>query len=246
MYLPSVSLVKDSESEEGLMSRIFRRLPSPSMVIACIALVVALGGTSYAAIKLPRNSVDTKQLRNSAVTAPKLATKSVGPRKLQLNAVKDQNVKDDALTGAKINEASLAQVPSAAKAGDSATVSGYTVRRFVTTVAPNGAAATVLNLNGLAITLACPAGQAELRANNNSGEAAQLRFSGRGSTNFGGGAENLQATSNMDLDHSERPGTGMAQYVRANGTGVTVSYGWRQDTLGNVTACRVFGQAIAG
>ena len=226
--------------------RIFRHLPSPSMVVACIALVVALGGTSYAAIKLPRNSVGTKQLKKASVTAPKLATRSVGPRKLQNNAVSDRNVKANALTGAKINEATLAEVPTAAKAGDSKTVAGYTVLRFATTVAPNAAQATVLNLNGLVITLACPGGAVALHANNNSGEAAQLRFSGRGSVNFGGGSANLQPTSNMDLDSGESPGSGIAQYVRANGTGVTVSYGWRDDALGSTTACRVFGQAIDG
>ena len=41
------------------------------MVIACIALTVALGGTSVAAIQaLPKNSVGTKQLKRNAVTSP--------------------------------------------------------------------------------------------------------------------------------------------------------------------------------
>ena len=124
------------------MRRILRRLPSPSMVMACVALAVALGGTSYAAITLPKNSVGTAQLRKDSVTATKLATKSVGPRKLQNNAVGDPNVKPNALTGAKINEATLGEVPSAANA---TTVAGYTVRRFVTTLAPGAPAATVLN-----------------------------------------------------------------------------------------------------
>jgi hypothetical protein len=223
------------------MKRIFRRMPSPSMVVACLALAVALGGTSYAAVTLPRNSVGTNQLRQESVTATKLATKSVGPRKLQNNAVGDANVKANALTGAKINETTLAQVPSAA------TVAGNTVRRFVITVAPGGAEVTVLNLNGIVITLTCPGGSVALRANNNSGEAAQLRFEGRGAaTNFGGGSANFLANTNADLNNAENRGTGTAQYVRANGTGVTAFYGWREDALGTTTGCRVFGQAIAG
>ena len=36
------------------MGAILRHRPSPAMVIACIGLAVALGGTSYAAIKLPK------------------------------------------------------------------------------------------------------------------------------------------------------------------------------------------------
>ena len=41
--------------------------------IGLLALFVALGGTSYAAAKLPRNSVGTPQLRSGAVTQAKLA-----------------------------------------------------------------------------------------------------------------------------------------------------------------------------
>src|SRR5689334_7142756 len=41
--------------------------------VALLALFVALGGTSYAAIKLPAASVGTKQLKNSAVTLPKVS-----------------------------------------------------------------------------------------------------------------------------------------------------------------------------
>lgn len=49
------------------------RRPSPALVIALIALFVALGGTSYAALNtLPRNSVGTAQIKNGAVTAAKL------------------------------------------------------------------------------------------------------------------------------------------------------------------------------
>ena len=36
-------------------------------VVATLALFVALGGSSYAALKLPRNSVGAKQIRSGAV-----------------------------------------------------------------------------------------------------------------------------------------------------------------------------------
>src|SRR6266536_1558817 len=77
-----------------------RRVPSPAMVVACLALIVALGGTSYAAIRLPANSVGTKQLKKGAVTGVK--------------------VKSNTLTGKQIEESTLGKVPSAASS-DSAT-----------------------------------------------------------------------------------------------------------------------------
>jgi hypothetical protein len=43
------------------------RRPSPSLAVALLALVVALGGTSYAAFKVPRGSVGHAQLRPGAV-----------------------------------------------------------------------------------------------------------------------------------------------------------------------------------
>jgi hypothetical protein len=54
------------------MRRKLIRRPSPAMVVACLALVVALGGTGYAAVSLPRNSVGTDQLRVGSVTSPKV------------------------------------------------------------------------------------------------------------------------------------------------------------------------------
>lgn len=42
------------------------------MLVALLALFVALGGVGYAAIKLPRNSVGTKQLKRNAVTSAKV------------------------------------------------------------------------------------------------------------------------------------------------------------------------------
>jgi hypothetical protein len=46
--------------------------PTPATAIALIALFVALGGTGYAALKLPKNSVGTKQLKANAVTGAKV------------------------------------------------------------------------------------------------------------------------------------------------------------------------------
>ena len=45
------------------------RKPSPAMIVACLALLVALSGTGMAAAtQLGRNSVGTLQLKDRAVT----------------------------------------------------------------------------------------------------------------------------------------------------------------------------------
>lgn len=65
-------------------------------VMATIAVFIALGGASYAALKLPKNSVGTKQIKDNAITAAKIRNGAVG--------------------GSKINLSSLGTVPSAATA----------------------------------------------------------------------------------------------------------------------------------
>ena len=46
-------------------------------VVACLALFVALGGASYAATQLPKNSVGTKQIKKDAVTSAKVKNGSL-------------------------------------------------------------------------------------------------------------------------------------------------------------------------
>jgi hypothetical protein len=60
------------------------RRPRYAEVTAALAVIVALGGTSYAVTAVPRNSVGTTQLKAHAVTKSKLATglSTVGPRGL--------------------------------------------------------------------------------------------------------------------------------------------------------------------
>jgi hypothetical protein len=80
-------------------------------VVSTLALLIALGGASYAAIKLPKNSVGTKQLKKNSVTTAKIKN----------GAVNGAKVKNGTLTGAQINVSTLGTVPSAQTA-QSATV----------------------------------------------------------------------------------------------------------------------------
>jgi hypothetical protein len=55
----------------------FRARLTYANVIATVALFLALGGTGYAALKLPKNSVGPKQLRSNAVTSAKVKAGSL-------------------------------------------------------------------------------------------------------------------------------------------------------------------------
>jgi hypothetical protein len=47
-----------------MMNANLKRLISPAMIVACVALLVALGGVSYAAGVLPANSVGSSRSRS--------------------------------------------------------------------------------------------------------------------------------------------------------------------------------------
>ncbi len=79
------------------------RMPSAAMVVACIGLTVALGGTGLAAgSAVPKNSVGTAQLKNNAVTAAKIASNGVTSAKIAANAVGSAKIANGAVGNAKL------------------------------------------------------------------------------------------------------------------------------------------------
>jgi hypothetical protein len=61
--------------------RITSHRPSPTAIISLIALFVALGGTSYAVAKLPKNSVGSAQVINGSLQKVDLSKKTVASLK---------------------------------------------------------------------------------------------------------------------------------------------------------------------
>jgi hypothetical protein len=91
------------------MRRIMRRRPSPALVISCAALLIALSGTSIAAVEatVPNNSVGTSQLKNNAVTAAKVASNAVTSAKVASNAVTAAKIASNAVATAKVQDGTL-------------------------------------------------------------------------------------------------------------------------------------------
>jgi hypothetical protein len=69
------------------------------MVIALLALILSIGGTSWAAFKLPRGSVTTASIRNGAITSSKVKDGSLRTRDFAPGALPHQG-KGNALAAA--------------------------------------------------------------------------------------------------------------------------------------------------
>lgn len=166
------------------MKRVFR--PGRyANVTATIALVVALGGTSYAAITLPKNSVGSRQIKS----------KAVGKSELKSNAVRSKKVKNDSLTGADVNESKLGPVPNAltlqGKGPDAFESSARTIH-VVANVAI-GSTKTVAQVGPFTVLFTCdafspPAGQAAflIKTSENDAVASGDPDFDVGDTDFGG------------------------------------------------------------
>ena len=98
------------------MRTLRRARPSPALVISIIALIVAMGGTAYAGLSVPRNSVGAKQLKKNAVTN----------RKISNGAVTDSKIAKGTITGDKIKLSTLGTVPSANTANTATTANHAT------------------------------------------------------------------------------------------------------------------------
>jgi hypothetical protein len=98
--------------------------------VATLALFVALGGASYAAFKVPKNSVGLKQLRKNAVATAKIRNEAVTNEKIKNEAITAEKVRAGSLTGAQINASTLGEVPAAGRAADAATLGGLTSSDF--------------------------------------------------------------------------------------------------------------------
>jgi hypothetical protein len=68
-------------SDHERLRRLSRR-PSPATLISIVALFVALGGTGYAAVTLPRDSVGSFQLKPGAVHRPDQGKNSIDSSKV--------------------------------------------------------------------------------------------------------------------------------------------------------------------
>jgi hypothetical protein len=68
------------------------RLPSPALVVAVCALLVALGGTTYAVAAIPKHSVGAAQLKKGAVSSKAVKNSSLKAKDLKAGVLPPSEV----------------------------------------------------------------------------------------------------------------------------------------------------------
>ena len=94
------------------MLKSIRRLRSPARlsyanVVATLALFVALGGASYAAVALPKNSVHSKQIAKAAVRTGDLGRAAVTGAKLAPGAVTQAHISAGAVGAGQLGDGAV-------------------------------------------------------------------------------------------------------------------------------------------
>jgi len=112
------------------------RRPSPALVVACLALFVALGGTVLAATKIDGRTIKVKSLPGNRVAVASLPGNRLAPGTIPGNRLAPKSIKGD-----QIDITTLGQVPSA----DHATSADSARRADTATAADHAADATKIN-----------------------------------------------------------------------------------------------------
>jgi hypothetical protein len=77
-----------------------KRRPSPALIVAVLALVVATGGTAFAQGILIRNS---NQLADGVVTTPKIATSAIGTSQVAPDSLNRNDLADRSVTNRELS-----------------------------------------------------------------------------------------------------------------------------------------------
>jgi hypothetical protein len=209
-----------------------RRLrPSPAFIVACVALIVAMGGTAYATVTINGSSI---------------ASRTIAGTKMKWNT----------LTGSEINESHLGTVPHAANADK---VGGLTVRKVF--YAPPTSTATptkILQLGGLVLTATCVDGGVEVVMTSTVDHAdlvSQMFVAAQGGlpdgehhSDFGpNSAQHLESLSDgngwaeTSFTYTRKGGTIVNGQIALDSTNFNDTTGGNDDIFDHTAACLVSG-----
>jgi hypothetical protein len=184
------------------MKRIRPRL-SYANVVSTLCLFILLGGGAYAASKLPRNSVGTKQLKRNAVKGPKVADRS-------LTAADIRGPVDRAESAARADRAATADRAAAADSAD--LLGGSPAAAFLSSSAVARAHSEVTIAGGGRIDPLLTMGPLRLEANcENSGLAVYVRILASTSASGGRAVWGSSGGSTGGIELSGTPQTTVEQ-----------------------------------
>jgi len=154
------------------MKQLWRR-PSPAMVVACLALLVALSGTGIAAAtQVARNSIGTPQLKDSAVTNAKIRNNAVNSSKVAARSLLRSDFAPGQLPAGPIGPQGPAGPQGATgPAGPAGVIGAVTVRQASINVPGSASDAGIGGPNGFWVTRT-------VNVNCNSGERAMSAGTG--------------------------------------------------------------------
>jgi hypothetical protein len=228
-----------------------RRRPSPATAIALVALFVALGGTSYAALV-----VTGRNVRNGSLTGADVKTNSLTG--VDIRGIHGADVTNNSLTSADVAESKLGKVPtaktadravSATTATSASNVNGLGVRKFSLKIPSGGPEAVVAAAAGVTVRASCPAGAPAVRATSDVNDAViSVSVVNGGNASFGGVDKDFDIGQSADLDQNADNGTGVVAYSTPTGATATASYGFASaPTFGATNAgCAVWGTIVGG
>lgn len=208
-----------------MSTTVSNRRPSPAMVLAGVALLVALGGTGYAATRRAGHA-DRRQDRKLILRmAPKLAVRRAAfadaAGRASTAASADTAANADALDGQRMRSFSAS---------------------FVTSESHQ-----LLDFGGIALQAICTGGNVGLEVVNRSGQSAALqagwiRESGTAASAQDG---NLADGGSDVISSIPGPGSGTAAVSFADGSVTTLIYAYHTAAQAG-SGCHVFGRAFAG
>jgi hypothetical protein len=233
-----------------MLSRLKRR-PSPATVIALVALFVALGGTSYAALVITGRNV-----RNGSLTGADVKTNSLTG--VDIRGIHGADVSTNSLTSSDIAESKLGKVPSAKSADRAVTattatstgsVNGLAVRKFSAKIGPGDPEQVVTTAAGVTVRASCPAGSPAIRATSDINDAViGVSLTTAAGAAAGGQDKGFDIGESADLDQGAANATGVASYSTPTGATTTVTYGFGSaPTFGGTNAgCAIWGTVVGG
>jgi hypothetical protein len=171
-------------------------------LISLMALFVALGGTTYAAVALPKNSVGSKQIKKRAVRNKHINTNAVSASKVQGNAISSPKIADGTVFSADLGDNSV----GSSELGDNSVGAGEIASNAVGSNEVTDGSLTESDLTpgllDLTVTTQFTQAEADLA---NGAEVSIDAFCPDGQIGIGGGARGDVTNSELTKVTASRP-----------------------------------------